>query len=147
MSLDALEGTHDFIQWLFPLPEPSSVNADAPLLTPDDIQAFTTDSSLRDELLRSFAVMLRFYGFAVQEDAASRAPAIVRAKTFTERRAIWLRPHSHNFLRITRILRALRLLGCAGHAVAFLRALEGVCAEFPDAISPRTIAFWRGALT
>ena len=27
-----LEDVHDFIQWLFPLPEPSRFNADAPLM-------------------------------------------------------------------------------------------------------------------
>src|SRR5262245_5587601 len=35
-----LEAVHDFIQWLFPLPEPSRFNPDAPLLTPHDIAAF-----------------------------------------------------------------------------------------------------------
>ena len=29
----ALERNHDFIQWLFPLPEPSSAVPDAPVLT------------------------------------------------------------------------------------------------------------------
>jgi hypothetical protein len=33
---DDLEAIHDFIQWLFPLPEPSQFNPDAPLLTPED---------------------------------------------------------------------------------------------------------------
>ncbi len=44
---DDLEQVHDFIQWLFPLPEPSRFNADAPLLTPDDIAAFHADAALR----------------------------------------------------------------------------------------------------
>jgi hypothetical protein len=35
-----LEGVHDFIQWLFPLPEPSQFNPDAPLLTEKDVEAF-----------------------------------------------------------------------------------------------------------
>ena len=35
-----LEEVHDFIQWLFPLPEPSQFNPDAPLLTAEDIAAF-----------------------------------------------------------------------------------------------------------
>jgi hypothetical protein len=30
---DELEVVHDFVQWLFPLPEPSRFNPDAPLLT------------------------------------------------------------------------------------------------------------------
>ncbi|MBI3490725.1 MAG: hypothetical protein HY047_02870 [Acidobacteria bacterium] len=145
MSVDALEATHDFIQWLFPLPEPSSASADAPLLTPEDIRQFNADRMLRDELSRSLAVMLRFYGFASREHAGPGGVEIVRATGFAARGRIWLHPHSHNFLRITRILRALHLLGCADHAIALLGCLEDVYAEFPDTIGPRTIAFWRSA--
>ena len=35
----AMERTHDFIQWLFPLPEPSAAVPGSPVLTPGDIQA------------------------------------------------------------------------------------------------------------
>ena len=41
---ERLEEVHDYIQWLFPLPEPSQFNPDAPLLTPQDIEAFKWDS-------------------------------------------------------------------------------------------------------
>ena len=34
-SLDELEFHHDYIQWLFPLPEPSGANPSAPLLSLD----------------------------------------------------------------------------------------------------------------
>ena len=145
MGLDALETTHDFIQWLFPLPEPSSASLDAPILTRDDIAAFHADPSLRAELLRSLAVMLRFYGFERGGDPAPPAIVVTRAPEFDLRRRVWLHPYSHNFLRITRILRALHLLGCSSHATAFLACLEAVYADFPDAIGPRTIAFWRNA--
>src|SRR5260370_19373303 len=37
---DDLEAVHDFIQWLFPLPEPSRYNPDAPLLTDENIAPF-----------------------------------------------------------------------------------------------------------
>jgi hypothetical protein len=40
-----LEEVHDYIQWMFPLPEPSRFNLDAPLLTDDDIAAFRDDLS------------------------------------------------------------------------------------------------------
>jgi len=30
---DELEEVHNFVQWLFPLPEPSQFNPDAPLLS------------------------------------------------------------------------------------------------------------------
>jgi hypothetical protein len=58
-----LELVHDFVQWLFPLPEPSQFNDDAPILTKDDILLFHRDPQLREYLIRSFAKMIGFYGF------------------------------------------------------------------------------------
>ena len=57
-----LEFNHDYIQWLFPLPEPSGANASAPLLSNDDIARFQSDESLRKRLLQSFELMLSFFG-------------------------------------------------------------------------------------
>ena len=45
-SDDELEAVHDYIQWLFPLPEPSMFNADAPVLTPAEIAAARADASI-----------------------------------------------------------------------------------------------------
>ena len=65
---DELESVHDFIQWLFPLPEPSRFNPDAPLLTEADITAFRGDEQLRANLRRSFERVLTFLGLAMSED-------------------------------------------------------------------------------
>ena len=40
---DRLENVHNYIQWLFPLPEPSRFNATAPLLDEKVIQAFLSN--------------------------------------------------------------------------------------------------------
>ncbi len=50
---EELESTHDFIQWMFPLREPSGFNVNAPLLTDADITEFRSDPKLRENLLRS----------------------------------------------------------------------------------------------
>src|SRR6188474_203925 len=68
-GFDDLERHHDYIQWLFPLPEPSGVNPDAPLLTVQDIATFRSDDSLRKTLLQSFKVMLQFYGLELSGTA------------------------------------------------------------------------------
>jgi hypothetical protein len=52
-DFDELEFHHDYIQWLFPLTEPSGANASAPLLSKADIATFTSDESLRQTLLKS----------------------------------------------------------------------------------------------
>ncbi|HEX4944940.1 MAG TPA: opioid growth factor receptor-related protein [Usitatibacteraceae bacterium] len=138
-----LEGTHDFIQWLFPIPEPSRVNALAPLLTPADIEAFAANPGMRNELLLSLEVMLRFYGLELS--GTPGAPRVERGANYATRSAEWLeRPH--NFLRISRILRSLTLLGCAPEARAMLECLEGIYAENAQEIGSDTLRYWRRAI-
>jgi hypothetical protein len=45
---DRLEDVHDFIQWLFPLPEPSGANPSAPTLDAATIQAFHATPAMRE---------------------------------------------------------------------------------------------------
>src|SRR5262245_3775127 len=101
-SLDELERHHDYIQWLFPLPEPSGANASAPLLTQQDIAAFQYEKLLQDALLRSFELLLHFYGLELDIHAEH---AEIRPSThFDDRRRVWLTMGNHNFLRISRML-------------------------------------------
>lgn len=142
-----LEFTHDYIQWLFPLPEPSGANASAPLLSNDDIDRFSSDGLLRKGLLQSFELMLRFFGLEFGGASDAGPPSVRKARNFDERHQIWLQAGNHNFLRVSRILRSLTLLGCSGYASAFLACLEGIYAENPKAIGSTTMAYWRRAVT
>ena len=142
-DFDALELHHDYIQWLFPLPEPSGANAEAPLLSKEDIAAFASDDSLRKALLQSFRMMVRFYGLDMWEGRP--AVKIARGADFAARRHVWLTRGNHNFLRISRILRSLTLLGLGGHASAFLRSLEGIYGEEASIIGDTTMGYWRRA--
>ena len=109
-SDDDLEEVHDFIQWLFPLPEPSQYNPDAPLLVQEDIDAFHSNRRLQENLHRSFERILTFLGLTWQEGR------VVEGPSFKSRCAeVWSFPN-HNWLRITRILRSLRLLGLEAEA-------------------------------
>jgi Opioid growth factor receptor (OGFr) conserved region len=134
----ALERVHDYIQWLFPLPEASAFNPYAPLLSGTDIVAFREDDALRERLRASLRRILAFYGFDV---GASVTPAANHAA----RLAAWCRPGNHNLLRITRILRCLHLLGLDAEARAFLAAVEAE--EVARIVGPVTARFWRNALT
>lgn len=136
-----LERVHDYIQWLFPLPEPSGANPTAPILTSDDIAAFHADEALRRDLLASFAVMLEFYGFRL----AYGTTRIERLPDADARIAEWFRPGNHNFLRLTRIMRSLTVLGLPDHARALLGQLEQLYSERPEIVGQRTIAFWERA--
>lgn len=137
-----LEAVHDFIQWLFPLPEPSPVNPLAPVLDRQTIQAFRARPELVGNLRGSLERMLRFYGLELRD-----GPVVARAGNFAERSADWLTPNNHNHLRITRILRCCTLLGLAEEARAFLAALEEIYREHPRSITARSAEFWRGAVS
>src|SRR5215510_13222124 len=76
-----LEDVHDYIQWLFPLGEPSAFNPDAPLVTAEVAQAFRHDSELQARLRRSLVLMLDFYGFTLTEHDGSGV-TIARAPDF-----------------------------------------------------------------
>lgn len=133
---DALESVHDFIQWLFPLPERSGANPAAPVLDEATVAAFHATPAMRERLHRSYERLLRFYGLRWTGDTIERTPQ------FPARAQNWLRPMNHNHLRLTRILRSLRLLELTVESAALWRALESICTEFPDRVTAQTRAFW-----
>ncbi|HLB99097.1 MAG TPA: opioid growth factor receptor-related protein, partial [Acetobacteraceae bacterium] len=51
---DRLEEIHDFIQWLFPLPERSGANPSAPTLDAETIATFRADAGMRSRLRQAF---------------------------------------------------------------------------------------------
>jgi hypothetical protein len=119
----ALEHTHDFIQWLFPLPESSEAVPDAPVLTPDDIRA------VRESELAPIAL----------------AAATDRMANFYRSTHDWLMPNDHNHLRITRIIRSLRLLVGDAEADAFRAAVLTRVEETRAPISARSRGYWATA--
>jgi hypothetical protein len=50
---DELEGIHDYIQWLFPLPEVSAFNPFAPVITSSDIETRAAESNVSSEFRKS----------------------------------------------------------------------------------------------
>jgi Opioid growth factor receptor (OGFr) conserved region len=139
-----LESVHDYIQWLFPLAERSAFNPEAPKLTPGTIDAFRADPALLSELAASLVVMLHFFGLRLTADAGSLC--IDQSPEFVERSAVWLSPGNHNFLRLTRILTSLRVLGLPDHATALLGQLELIYQANRQTIGEETVAFWRRAV-
>jgi len=142
---DRLEDVHDYIQWLFPLNEGSMFNAAAPILTAEEINAFSDSPALRKNLHRSFERILAFYGFILDETGAT--PIIAPGPQFQMRAIHWMTPGNHNFLRLTRIMKSLMLLGVEPLARVLFQALEKLHAgESGKTIGPRTLQFWRDAV-
>jgi hypothetical protein len=150
-DFDELEYNHDYIQWLFPINEKSTFNPYAPVLNNEVIQSFRTDSRLRQNLLQSFNIMLKFYGLEgkIESDAeycASQRYIITKAQNYKIRAQEWINFGNHNYLRITRILKCLMILGCESHARAFYQCLQQIYQEENRAITHKTFQFWTDAV-
>ncbi|XP_047398115.1 opioid growth factor receptor [Sciurus carolinensis] len=105
-NYDLLEDNHSYIQWLFPLREPG-VNWHAKPLTLKEVQAFKSSEEVKERFVQAYELMLGFYGIQLQD---RNTGAVCRAQNYHSRfqNLNW---HSHNNLRITRILKSLGELG------------------------------------
>jgi hypothetical protein len=136
-----LEDVHDYIQWLFPLFTPSEFNPDAPKLTRSDVAVFRSDTDLRDRVLRSLDVMLRFYGLSREGNTVTRGP------DFDTASINWLNRGNHNYRRLARILSFLTHIGLVEAARGLLACLEDIADhEGAREVSSRTRQFWSDAV-
>lgn len=133
-----LEHTHDYIQWLFPIPEAGRFNGFAPLLTPTVQAAFQDSDVMRQHQQQSLAVMLDFFGLARDENG------IVAQPTLAIPTHIWLKAGGHNHLRITRIIRSLALCHQPGLARTFQQAVIEI-GTHRGVVSDSSIHYWREA--
>lgn len=112
-----MEMCHDYIQTIFPLPEPSNFHEDAPLLSEEDMKAFRNSQELNKRLQMSAEKLLWFLGLRW-------TGAIIEEDAHFERRKPILENFNHNHLRITRMLRCLTLCGQENIAKATLAFLK-----------------------
>lgn len=103
---DQMENTHDFIQWLFPNKEASNYNEHAPLLTDEDIQLFKTNQLLCNRVSDAVMEFMWFLGFNWEIDYDYK---IVDAEP-TLIAEMQLNFFNHNHLRITRMIKFLKLI-------------------------------------
>ncbi len=141
---EEIEDVHDYIQWLFPLREKSAFNSSAPVLSEADIARFRNDAKANQKLLFSLARLIDFYGFMATWEGGNYQ--IVKSEDFQQKSRNWLTRYNHNFLRITRILKSVVLLGGEKHSKAFLVVLEEVYKDNSKIIGQETLGYWRDAL-
>jgi hypothetical protein len=135
-----LEHSHDVIQWLFPLEEPSNFNVDAPLLTKEDIELFKSDPLLQANLLRSYYRILNFFGLEEKDGVLFKAEHFHYTIDYA-----W-RKFNHNYLRISRIIACMRILGKEDMALQFYQKVKEFydTQEFP--IPENTFNYWTHAI-
>ena len=129
MSDDELMNTHDVVQWLFPLTEPSQFNPNAPILSKSQIALFKVEPRLKKNLLTSFRRFMQVFGLAYTNGEIRQVA----------NQEIWMNMN-HNWLRFTRILKSLTMLGLPAEAMAFFRFLERKVGNV------KSMAYWREAV-
>lgn len=139
---EELELNHNYIQWLFPLNEKSNYNLFAPVLSINDIEEFSTNEVIKQNIIQSFRVILDFYGLSLIEDIENKAIFINKAVHYEVRKSEWITSNNHNYLRITRILRCLYLLKLDIYSDAFLESLTTIYSENENIISETSYQYW-----
>lgn len=147
-----LELSHDYIQTLFPLPE-GSLFANAPIIDEDAYLYWRQHDGLRRNLRRAFDRIMAFYGFQVQReqqpqgegDAPPKLAVVARDDAARTSFPRWVRLIDHNHLRISRILRSLRILGLEEEAEGFYEALSWTYETY-GRIGANSRKFWRRAM-
>jgi hypothetical protein len=117
-----LESCHSFIQWLFPNRE-RGLNYQAPVLTKEEIATMSNDAAILDRVRASLQLMLEFYGMSLIT-LPSEDLAVCRHPRFWDKGIENLAWSSHNWLRISRILKFLTDIGLEREKMAFLRRLR-----------------------
>ncbi len=117
----SLEYIHDYIQWVFPLDTPSEFNPDAPLLTQDDVKTLRSKPNFHGLVRGIYGRMILF---------------LSTNSCFT--------PSNHNLLRVTRMLKSLRLMGfeaLSEDMYEFLLVMTSV-----HKIDKSVLAYWADAM-
>ena len=118
---------------------------DAPVVDEEVIQAFQSDQRLHQNLLKSFTVMLRFYGLQCDRKETEKA-VVSRSEDYPMRKREWVCRFDHNYLRITRILKCLMTFGLEDEARAFYECLRQIYREDSDQIGGETFQYWANAV-
>ncbi|KZV82902.1 hypothetical protein EXIGLDRAFT_684399 [Exidia glandulosa HHB12029] len=103
---ETLEFEHGYIQWLFPIPE-FGMNSRSQPLQKHEESAIRASPDAMKRVVRSYRLMLDFYGMQLVDERTGR---LERTKDYAPRYRNLVRS-SHNYLRISRILKHLSIMG------------------------------------
>ena len=120
-----IEHTHDFIQILFPLDEESgAVSYGIYLDSSEAILSIKANKLATENIVKSSKWFL----------------------SFLARNSHWKRKHDHNYLRITRIIKSLRLLVSDQEANKFYESfMQLVDENLKSKINITTLTYWENA--
>jgi hypothetical protein len=145
-SNQELERGHTYIQWIFPLDEPSRAQPRSPVLTTEDIETLKGNNAVALKMGMILGLMADFYGFAMT--TKGEETVFVKSRDFDALADNWLSPRNHNFLRLTRMIKSLKLLGFEYYAKALQKFLLDIAdeEENKNIIGYTTRSFWQEAI-
>lgn len=123
LSDEEFESNHGFIQWAFPSNEKSYHNFTAPTLDLESAMVLAED----------------------QEFVTFLENMTVRFLEFLHRNRHWVKAHDHNHLRISRVLKSIRLLHSYELASWFYQRVLEFAGEAP-VIMPKAYSIWQEKL-
>ena len=118
-----IENTHDFIQWVFPLEEASRSNFTAPVLEKFEIEEIRSSNVAKINIINASQWYL----------------------SFLKRQNHWIRDYDHNHLRITRVIKSLRLLVSNESADSFYNDIKNQLRDHIHKIDVKAVRFWNNA--
>ena len=118
-----IENTHTFIQWVFPTNEASRATPESPVLDEEQILEIQNSDQAKQNLSKSADWYF----------------------DFLRRNSFWRKPHDHNHLRITRVIKSLRLLCGDDEADYFKEQFWQLLGTDISQIPSRTIEYWEDA--
>lgn len=151
MNEEQKEKTHDYIQWMFPLQERSQYCMYSPVLSKEVIEKLKENEAVKSSMLLSFYSMLSFWGFSYVDlstmpyEALRKEKIVILPDNSNSSFGKWISKRNHNYKRITRVLKSLRLFGLEEYADAFESALECVFAYYSELIGEETMQYWKSA--
>ena len=122
---EQLEQCHSQVQWVFPLHEESRHANVYPIITPEIVEAAKKLSVIAENLRLAKGRFENFLGLEPISES---------------RQDLWCVDRNHNLLRVTRIIRSLRLFGLDDEAADFYEKVrESGCKRD---ISVTTLRYW-----
>jgi len=104
-----LEYKHGYIQWLFPIRE-YGMNYDSQPLQTHEIESMKADPIIIERVIKSYQLMLDFYGMHLVSKETGLVSRALPPRYFAPRYRNLVRS-SHNYLRLSRILKCLSEMG------------------------------------
>jgi hypothetical protein len=133
-----LETSTNYFPWIFPLDKPSLKVKSSPILMQEDIRFFKENEECQNNMRFVLQRMLNFWGIAYEKHdmyVLGNSPLFIASQ-----------PHNHNYRRLSRAMRSLKLLGFQEEAEQLQACCLCFAKEYPQCVSEKTVWYWKIAL-